>query len=124
MGPVYDRWSDTDEGNVQAPVKKPPLEDDPIPAPLFSGTDVEATQDQATQEVTLAQENVQTFERIVELFGFPKFICSIYRKKNCKYGEVWRASRCIYKASFGWTGYRLYLDTEILSTPSTNLVSW
>ena len=40
MGPDYERWSNTDENDVEDPVEMTPLEDACISEPLASGTNV------------------------------------------------------------------------------------
>ena len=54
---THDSWSGADEDTVQAPVEMPPLEDASIPDPLASRADIEATQNQATEEETETQGN-------------------------------------------------------------------
>ena len=81
MGPDYDRWSDANDNNVQDPVKMSPLEDVPITDPLERGTDTETIQNQATHEETQTQENIQTFDRTVELVDSQSLHASTLERK-------------------------------------------
>ena len=55
MRPDYDRMCDVKEGNTQAHVERPPLEDALTKVPLASGTDAKTTQDQGMPNEIQAQ---------------------------------------------------------------------